>query len=685
MYRNLCQRFLNRFQFNLYTNDDYSMKRTLQIFIILAASLTFLSSCNLKSRLKKADRQFEMGQYHAASESYRRLFPAIPGTNKELRAKVAFRQGESFRMLNYSNAEQMYSNAIRNGMTDSLVYVRYAQVLQRNGKYVDAERNFKLATESGALQSQIAANNLQLVAFVDSVRKHPTLHAVRRENAFNARRSQSFSPAFLSKEGDMLFFTSNRAPVSKNRPKNSKVSGSNLNNIYNVRKNAAGKWEKPTMLESTVNTAITDDGVCSFSSDGRSMYFTRARQENVGMSGTEIFVSNRAGGDWSEPQRITFFSDSTLSVGHPAIALDGETIYFVSDAPKGMGGKDIWRGKIEGSACKYIENLGSQINTDGDEMFPVVAPDGNLYFSSTGHKGLGGLDIYKAETLKDGSFKLQHMGTPLNSNADDFGITFEASMMKGFFSSTRGENRGNDNIWSFEIPVFEYFVEGKVLDEQQNPIADAVVRLVGNQGENVRVNTRKDGTYRIKIDKDIEAVMLATARGHLNRKADINSVGFKESKTINSNFVLSTLFRPIQIENIFYEFGKWDLTPASEAGLQELVKMLNDNPNIAIEISAHTDYVGNNAANKELSARRAASVVDYLVKTGIAKARLTSVGHGEEMPFVVDTRTAQKHSFLKEADVLNESYIMALPAPEQEIANQINRRTEFRVLRTNYR
>lgn len=653
--------------------------------MIFATAFVLLTSCGMKARLKKADRQYDMGEYHAAAESYRRLFSGIPATDKDLRARVAFRQGECFRKLNYNNAEQMYNMAIRNGMTDSLVYLRYAQMLQRNAKYADAERNFKLAAENGATNSNIVRNNAQLLAFADSVRKNPTPHIVRKENAFNARRSQTFSPAFLSKDGDVLFFTSNRAPVTKNRPKTSKVSGMGLNNIYSVRKNAAGKWEKPAMLESAINTQTTDDGVCAFGNDGRSMYFTRARQVNVGTAGTEIYVSNRAGGDWSEPQRITFFADSTISVAHPAIAPDGETIYFVSDAPKGFGGKDIWRGKLEGTTCKFIENLGPQINTDGDEMFPVVAPDGTLYFSSTGHAGLGGLDIYRAIQQKDGSYKVEHMGAPLNSNADDFGITFDASMMRGFFSSTRGENRGHDNLWSFEIPVFEYFVEGKVLDEQQNPIADAVVRLVSNQGDNVRVSTRKDGTYKIKINKDIEAVMLATARGHLNRKAEISSVGFKENKTITADFVLSTLFRPIQIENIFYEFGKWELTAASEAGLQELVKMLSDNPNITIEISAHTDYVGNNAANKELSARRANSVVDYLVKAGIAKARLSSVGHGEEMPFVVDALTAQKHSFLKENDVLSESFILTLKPAEQEIANQINRRTEFRVLRTNYR
>jgi peptidoglycan-associated lipoprotein len=415
------------------------------------------------------------------------------------------------------------------------------------------------------------------------------------------------------------------------------------------------------------------------------MYFTRAPYTQSGEKGTEILVSNRAGATWSTPQRVTIFKDSTISVAHPAISPDGQTLYFVSDAPKGFGGKDIWKGTIENGECKYIENIGSQINTPGDEMFPTVRADGTLYFSSNGHPGFGGMDIFKATPLKEGGWIVENMKAPINSIADDFGMTFEGNAEKGFFSSNRDDIKGLDAVWSFELPELAYFVLGKVTDEKGNIIPDASIRLISNTGMNARVQTKKDGTYRLKIDKDMKCVMLASARGYLNQKNELITDGLTDSKSFTIDFVLSSVSKPVQLDNIFYEFGKWDLTPASESGLQVLVKMLTDNPNITIEIAAHTDYVGNNATNKTLSERRAKSVVDYLINAGIAANRLTSIGYGEEKPVTVDAQLAQKYDFLKENDILDEAFITKLTPEQQERANQINRRTEFRVVKTTYK
>jgi peptidoglycan-associated lipoprotein len=179
--------------------------------------------------------------------------------------------------------------------------------------------------------------------------------------------------------------------------------------------------------------------------------------------------------------------------------------------------------------------------------------------------------------------------------------------------------------------------------------------------------------------------MLASARGYLNQKNTVSTQGMTESKTFTINFKLSSISKPIQIENIFYEFGKWDLTPASENGLQVLVKMLNDNPNITIEISANTDYIGSETENMVLSQRRAKSVVDYLISKGIETQRLTSVGNGKDKPVVVDAVLAKKYAFLKENDILNQDFILKLTPDQQETANQINRRTEFRVVKTTYK
>ncbi|MBP1676935.1 MAG: OmpA/MotB domain protein [Bacteroidetes bacterium] len=654
-------------------------------YVVFIGTMAFsFHSCSLSSRIKKADKQYAIGEYYGAADRYKKVLSRIPAKNKALRARIAFNQAECYRILNYNNAEQIYNLSVRFGYPDSLVYLRRAQVLQRNGKYADAAQNYNIYLQKDPT-NKMAINGSKLVAEVEALKAKPTLYKVSKVPAFNARRSYSFSPSFLNADGDVLFFTSNRSFNKKIVQKNSLITGLPNNKIFSVRKNAEGKWEKPLITSSDLNTLPTDDGACAFNSEGTVMYFTRARQLQDSELGTEIYYSNRAGGAWSDAKKLTIFKDSTISVAHPAVSPDGETIYFVSDAPNGFGGKDIWTAKVSNGECTAIRNLGADINTPGDEMFPTVKRDGTLYFSSNGKGGLGGLDIFKAVAGKDQKWSVENVGIPINSNADDFGITFEGNNERGFFSSNRGEVRGYDAIWKFELPVYEFILEGKVLDESANPIPDAVVRMVSNSGMIVRVQTKKDGTYRMKIDKDLNCVLMASARGYLNKEGSLSTVGAKESKIFNLDFRLSTIYKPVQLNNIFYDFGKWTLTPASEAGLKELVKTLNDNPNITMEISAHTDYVGNNESNKTLSERRAKSVVDYLIAAGIKADRLTSVGYGEEKPFVVDATSAQKYPFLKENDILNEDFIKKLSPENQETANQINRRTEFRVLKTTYK
>jgi len=659
------------------------MKYSKILFFIVSVSF-LLQGCGPAARLKKADKKYEIGEYYAAADLYKRLFSSTPAKNKELRARISFNMAECYRILNFSTAEQNYINAMRYGYPDSIVFLRYAQVLHRNGKYKDAEKNYALYLNNDSTNA-LARNGLTSSKIAETFKKQPTAYIVKLHEAFNFRRSHTFSPAFQSIDGDVLFFTTDRSANKKTQQKNTGITGLPVSAIFTTRKNAAGKWEKPAPLPSENKTVIVEDGVTSFTSDGNTMYFTRSRQQANSDSGTEIFVSNRAGGSWSEAKKVSLFKDSTISVAHPAISPDGMTLIFVSDAKGGVGEKDLWEAKSVSGEFKEIRNLGRDFNTEGDEMFPSFRHDGSLYFASNGLPGLGGLDIFRATEQKAGGWKVENMGMPINSNSDDFGITFEGKAEKGFFTSNRKEARGYDMIYSFELPVFEYVLEGKVTDEKQTPVADAIVRLVSNTGINTKVQTKKDGTYRIRIDKDLECVLMATARGYLNKSGRISTAGAKQSKVFTQNFMLTTIYKPIQVENIFYEFSKWDLTPASESGLQALVKILTDNPNITIEISAHTDFVGNNESNRELSAKRAQSVVDYLIQAGIAQNRLTSVGYGEEKPFVVDAATAAKYDFLKENDVLTEEFILKLTPAHQEQANQINRRTEFRVVKTTYK
>ena len=654
------------------------------VLLILLAVLT-LQSCGIKARLAKADKRYALGEYAVAGDLYKSVYSRIPSKNKPLRAEIAFKQGECYRLINHYRAEQVYQNAVRNKSTNDAVYLRLAQMQQRNGKYADAAKSYTSYLEKHP-EDELALNGLQATALAAEMKASPTRYLVKKSKEFNISRSSTFSPLFSGSEGDVLIFTSNRKFGKKNVVrKNNGVSGQPNNHLFMTRKNNKGKWEAIEPLEGDV-TSLNDEGIASITSDGRSMYFTRSLLADDKGGGTLIVLSNRAGGTWSAPQKVTIFKDSTISVGHPAITPDGTTMYFVSDSKEGLGGKDIWRATYEGGEWKYIENLGKDINTPDDEMFPTVREDGTLYYSSKGKPGMGGLDIFKATPLKEGGWEVKNMGVPVNSPADDFGMAFAGKTESGYFSSNRNESRGYDALWSFELPALEYVLQGKITDRVGETVADAKIRIIGNNGENARIQAKGDGTYSFKMTKGVDYVMLASARGFLNQKNEISTrnASDRQSESFKVDFQLTPLFKPVQMDNIFYEFAKWNLTPQSETGLQQLVKLLNDNPNITIEMSAHTDYVGNNESNRILSERRAQSVVDYLIKAGIDKKRLTAVGYGEEQPFTVDINTAKKYNFLKENTVLTEAFIQTLTPVQQEIANQINRRTEFRVLKTNY-
>ena len=376
--------------------------------------------------------------------------------------------------------------------------------------------------------------------------------------------------------------------------------------------------------------------------------------------------------------------DSVTALGHPAVSPDGKYLYYVSDAVGGFGGKDIFRSRLVGNDFGPMENLGPDINTPGDEMFPYVRDSVTLYFASNGHPGMGGLDLFKATQDSTGKWHVENLKAPINSMGDDFGITFEGDKEKGFFSSNRNDARGYDHLYSFELPVITIFIEGIVSDVDENPIEDATVRIVGKDGLNEKVLAKKDGTYRVELERDIRYVMMASARGYLNQNFELKTGPEEKNETYIVDFYLSPISKPVVIENIFYDFDKATLRPESQKALDEMIKMLNDNPNVTIELGAHTDRKGSDQYNERLAQRRAQSVVDYLIAGGIEKERLEAKGYGESVPKVINKKMAKNYDFLNEGDVLTEEFILTLTPEQQEIADQINRRTEFKVLRTNY-
>lgn len=658
------------------------MKKIISKIVILLSVSVLLISCGVEAQLKKADKRYEIGEYYVAADLYRKAQSGISSKERDKRANVNLRLGDCYRIINnHKKATRAYAQAIRYKCKDSTVYLNNALSLQALGNYQEARKNYTIYLE-GHPQSELAQKGLLATIEVPVWKKTPTRYVVKPADVLNSRRNSDFAPAFMGTDAQSIVITSNRGTTST-KGKNSSITGVPNNDLFVARKNAMNKWEELSPLEGEFNTE-DDEGAASFSSDGKTLYFTRCRS-TAGAVGAEIYSSQRSGGQWTAPKNIRLFQDSTISVAHPAVSPDGKYLYFVSDNPQGFGGKDIWRAEKTDEGWGVPENLGNQINTEGNEMFPYVRYDGTLYFSSNGHVGFGGLDIYKATADSLGNWQVENMKSPINTLYDDFGITFEGQAERGFFSSNRNQSRGYDRIWSFDLPELTYAVEGKVTDEKGEALSDATIKVVGTDGQNVKMKTKKDGTFRIKLNPNTEYVMLASNRGYLNQVNKLTTQNLNQSKLFKANFKLASINKPIQIDDIFYEFGQWTLTLDSEKALKGLVKMLTDNPNIAIEIAAHTDVLGTDEFNMDLSEKRAKSVVDYLIQEGIDPDRLTVKGFGESMPVEVDKALAERYKFLKVGDVLNEPFLKNLSEEQREIVNQINRRTQFRVTKTTYK
>lgn len=678
---------------------------------ILCSVLCTLTGCSLQRKIKRADKKFAIGEYYTAGDIYKQCYSRLSAKkDRQLKGYVAYQQGECYRLINNPRAANAYQSALRckYHLQDSTIFLHAAQVLQYQGKYKDAAKSYELYLQSHP-DDYVAQAGKYACGKIEEWKKQGSRYKVKEAKEFNQKRTGNFAPMFIGSSSDALMFTSNRQEKQKGgmkklkRPSN--VTGQQLFQLYQTRKNAAGEWENIELADGLYGEQENEQendstggstqggnaemGVCCFSRDGRNMYFTYSKPINGQDLGAKIYMSERASGEWGEAQEVKLFKDSSITVGHPALNLTGDTLYFVSDAPGGLGGKDIWMAELDNNEWVNAHPLGKDINTSADELYPYIHEDGTLYFASNGHPGYGGLDIFKATrdtTVKDSTvWLLFNMGAPFNGIGDDFGITFAGNTQNGFFSSNRGDKKGFDKIYSFVLPEMEFIAEGVINDEQGAPIADAKLRVVGSDGTNSKLNARRDGTYKIKLQRDVKYVMLVTARGFLNAKEQWNTMDLKDSKTYTMNFTLSPISRPVKMENIFYEFGKWEVTKASEEELLKLVKLLNDNPNITIELSAHTDLVGNEQFNMELSQKRAQACCDFLIRHGIEKERLTPVGYGKAKPVVADKALHSKYAFIPQEQMLDEAFILKLPADKQEICNQINRRTEFKVLKTTYK
>jgi len=706
------------------------MRRVSTILYIIGIVVLF-ASCGADTAMKKGDKFFALGEYYDAAAQYKKAYAQTKAKDKPLRGQRAMKMADCYRRINYTQkAIAAYNNAVRYKQADSIAVFYLGQLQLKNGNYKEAQRAFESLMDGSLVIPERDEDDtiphpvpdMRLVKLgLESAKMAPKWKAeaeysgytVKKEELFNSRRAE-YSPMLNGDDSDQLYFSSTR-----NQAKGDEVSGitgTKNADIFFSQKDDKGKWSKPEPIESDLNSE-DDEGACSFSPDGKTMYLTICKTDPDYPRFAQIAKAQRNDATWAKATPVEITRDTLSTFAHPAISPDGMWLYFVSDMPGGLGGYDIWRMEITSNGLVGLENLGEPVNTPGNELFPTFRPNGDLYFSSDGHPGFGGLDIFIAKPTPDpspregrlysssaeisdsitnqtplpwggdggGLYLLEHPGSPLNSSGDDFGMTFEGLHNRGYFSSNRGDARGWDHIYSFEKHEVIQTVKGWVYEADGYELTAAQVYMVGNDGTNQKLNVKGDGSFEQEIKPGVSYVFLGTCKGFLNHKEELRVEPVLESEEYTLQFPLANISYPVLINNIFFDFDKATLRPESAAALDSLVALLNENPNVTIELGAHTDNRGSAQYNEGLSQRRAESVVTYLIEHGIAADRLTPKGYGESKPKTIKRKVAEKYNWLKVDDVLDEAFINALNDEEkQEICHQLNRRTEFTVLRTTY-
>lgn len=662
-----------------------SIQRIIQGLVPVVIMSALCACSNAERTTRRADAAMAIGEYQEAASLYRRAYMQTSPRERASRGVLAYKMGEAYRSFgNVGRALAAYKNAERFGVADSLVLRKQGDMLRYAGNYKGAEEKYKTYLEKNP-EDVLALAGYRSSQKAPAIRETGSAYTVKLDKNFSSSRAD-YCPAFSDRNGSAVYFSSTRNSGTGGQM--SGITGTKSGDIYCLKKDEKGHWKSPEAAEGELNSEW-DEGAACFTEDGNTMYFTVCRSDPQYPRMAEIWTSTRNDAKWGKPQALKITADTLSSYAHPALSPDGKWLYFVSDMPGGYGGYDLWRASVVGGhGIGVVENLGPEINTPGNEMFPAFRPSGELYFSSDGREpNLGGLDLYRAkEDTLTKLWEVAHLPYPMNSNGDDFGITFEGLHNRGFFSSNRASaGRGWDKIYSFSFPEILLSVKGWVYEQDGYELPEAVVYMVGNDGTNMKIGVNLEGSFEQPLAPGGKYLFLATCKGYLNYRAEltVDSLVQKEYQYV-LQFPLPSISIPVLVRGVYYEFDKADLTDNSREALDRLVKVLKENPNITIELSAHCDYRGRAEYNEKLSQRRAESVVRYLTEHGIEAERLTAKGYGESQPKTVSKKMAEKYPFLHENDVLTEEFILKLQPEQQEVCNSLNRRTEFRVLRTTY-
>lgn len=647
--------------------------------------ITYTRADAQNKRLQRAYETYEAGEYFDAIDIFKDAYQKI--TDKKEKVRITFYIGECYRKTNNARQAVMwYKKVISRNYEDPIAVLYLADMLKKEGEYEEAKLQYNNYKElvpgdsratDGILSCDLALEWMQF----------PSGYQVEEMRYFNSR-SNDYSPTFAKEDYRVVYFTSSREDTYGKKEHG--ATGENFSDIFESSMDRKGKWSTPVPLGEDINTE-DEEGTPYVTSDYSSLYFTRCQSSKNKTMGCQIMVARRSGEQWDKPESINLAADS-LVVAHPALSPDELTIYFVSDMEgsikneQGENSKDIWKATRSSASADWGEpvNLGEPINTPEDEEFPYMHADGTLYFSSNGHVGMGGLDIFKASPGPGGTWEIQNMKYPMNSSADDFGICFEKDREAGFFSSTRKGR--SDDIYMFLLPPLKFSITGVVKNEHTDePIAGANIKSISSDGITLENTTNDDGSFKFMLKPGTDYVFLAEKEGFLKGKERETTKGKERSAEFTTTIYLPPIDRVIRIDNIFFDFASADLRPESTVSLDKLVETLNDNPTIVIELGSHTDIRGNDEFNMDLSERRAQSVVDYLISKGIDPRRLISKGYGETVPKTVDRRDHEAYPFLPEGQVLTEQYINSIEDEDlRELAHFLNRRTEFKVLSTDF-
>ncbi len=651
--------------------------RYLTYILIFIAMLNSQGADAQEKRLKRANAIYEAGEYHRAAEAYKSVIDKL--SNRDKRATIYFKMGNAYFMSgNYRFARIYLHRVIRYNEKNREAYLKLGEVYRISDDYEDALEVYNKYQEINGTDS-VFEKKIEATKLAIEWKNIKTNFKVREVRDFNTR-DDDFTPSVVEKDGyDHVYFASTRKGVTGKDK--SDITGDRFSDIFVSKKNRKEEWDDPKLLDS-LNSPY-DEGAPYLMEGGSQMYFTSCQMEKNEKKGCQIYKISKTGTEWMNPERVPIVPDS-VSVGHPSMTPDNQRLYFAARKTGGYGGADIWYVEKEDGDWGDPTNAGPQINSPRDEMFSYALDDSTLFFSSQQYPSMGGLDLFKAKRISRYRWKVENMKPPFSSPGNDFGIYYYKNEDKGFFTSDRPGAKGED-IYYFEKPPLEFALEGFVTDKDTEAVIDsAVVHLIGSDGTMFTDTTDAEtGYFSFDLKCNTEYVYVVHEEGYFNGKARLTTDTLYYDHTFVHNVELESYQKTFEIPNIEFEFASFDLTDMAKHSLDSVVKLLNNNPNLVIELLAHTDMIGTDEDNMELSKKRADAVAEYLISKGIAAGRLETKGFGESQPIVVDEQH-KEYDWLKKGDVLTPEFVEQLTEEQQEIANQMNRRTEFCVIKNDY-